>query len=151
MDLIDNRAATFISLLLVLVIPSIITGLQISQSNVSTVLRNYPAIMITFSVFFYVFVGLIPYWAVRMNPSIKIDWFVSIILLYLLWGTILYTFGQVLWSYVVLIILIIMSIFPFRAIFKQTHPAFATLYLIAFLWLIYLFIVQSIALFNGQY
>ncbi len=151
MDLIDGRAASIVSLLFVLVIPSIITGLQISQSNVYTVLRKYPTLFIVFSVFFYIFMTLIPAWGVRINPNIRMDWFAMIILLYLLWSTLLYTFGQVLWSYVVLVILIIISIFPFRAIFRQTHPAFAVLYLFAFIWLFYIFIAQTVALFKGQY
>lgn len=151
MDIIDTRATAVITLLIVLIIPSIITGLQITQSNASTILNKYPWLYITFSVFFYIFIGLIPYWSYGTNKNIKMDWFVSMILLYLLWGTVLYTFGQVFWSYVVLVILILITIFPFRTIFRTTHPAFAVLYLIAFLWLIYLFIIQTVALFNGQY
>jgi hypothetical protein len=150
MELIETRSAYILSLLVLLVIPAVITGLQINYTSMN--LRFHPIITIIFSVFFYIFICIIPAWSYRMNPSmyVKQEWFTMMILLYLLWSTLLYTLGQVLWSYLVLIILIIISIFPLRSIFQQIHPAFACLYLIAFLWLVYLLIVQTVSFFKTQ-
>ncbi len=152
-ELTDTRSAKILSLLVLLIVPSVITGLQISQSNVNTVVRSYPASLITLSVFYYIFIGLIPAWSMIVNPNsgLKYEWFIMMIFLYLLWSSLLFTFGQVLWSYVVLVILLIISIFPLRPVFQKAHPAFALLYLISFLWLVYLLVIQTVALFKGQY
>jgi len=152
-ELINSRSAKILSLLVLLVIPSVITGLQITQSNINTVIRSYPTMIIIFSICFYVFVGLIPAWSIALNHifNVKYEWFIMMILLYLLWSTLLFTFGQVLWSYVVLVILLIVSIFPLRPIFKNIHPAFSCVYLFCFIWLVYIFILQTVALFKGQY
>lgn len=153
MELIETRSAYILALIILLVIPAVISGLQIGYSSISAALRSYPGIVIAMSTFFYIFVAVIPAWSYRFDNQnyLKYEWFVTLILLYLLFTTLLFSFGQVLWSYVVLIILLILSIFPLPVVFKRVHPAFACMYLISFLWLVYLFIAQTVALFKGEY
>jgi hypothetical protein len=74
-----------------------------------------------------------------------------LILLYLLWSFLYFSLGEILWAYVVVVFIIILSILPIRTIFIQTNPIISILYLYCFLWLIYLFIIQTIYLFQGQF
>jgi len=151
MDLAATRAGALISLLVFLVVPAAITGLQVVHSLVNTLLKNYPILVIAFSTLFYLFMVLIPTWDSVTTQAVGSHWFLMLIFLYLLWSTLLYTFGQVLWSYVVLILLIIFSIFMLRPLFRGVHPGLFALYLVAFLWVVYLFIMETIALFQGQF
>lgn len=151
MEIAQSRAGALISLLVFLVVPAAITGLQVVHSLVNTVLKQYPALVITFSTLFYLFMVMIPAWESMYTQRLTSHWFLMLILLYLLWSTLLYTFGQVVWSYVVLILLLIFSIFLLRPLYRNTHQAFFALYLVAFAWLLALFVIETVALFRGQY
>lgn len=152
-ELINSRSARILSLIILLIVPSIISGLQIGLSTVNTGLRIYPSLIIAFTIFFYLFVTVIPTWSTFVNPvhNIKFEWFLMMVLLYLLWTTLLFTLGQVIWSFVVLVLLLIVSIFPLHAVFTNIHPTFSVLYLYIFLWILYLVAYQTYLLYLGEY
>ena len=151
MDLASSRAGAIIALAVFLVVPAAITALQVTHSVVNTLLTQYPILVIAFSTLFYIFMVLIPAWAGMYTDRLGSHWFMMLVLLYLLWSTLLYTLGQVLWSYLVLILTLLFIIFMIRPLYRYAHPAFFALYLVAILWLLYLFIMETIALFQGQY
>lgn len=151
MDLASSRAGAILSLAVFLVVPAAITALQIVHSVVNTLLKENPILVITFSTLFYLFMVLIPAWASLYTDRLATHWFMMLVLLYLLWGTLLYALGQVLWSYVVLILALIFSLFVLRPLYRYAHPGFFALYLVAMGWLVYLFVMETIALFRGRY
>jgi hypothetical protein len=151
MDLASSRAGAIISLAVFITVPAAITALQIVHSVVNTLLKQYPILIITFSTLYYLFMVLIPAWASFYTDRLGSHWFMMLVLLYLLWSTLLYTLGQVLWSYLVLILTLIFIIFMIRPLYRYAHPGFFALYLVATFWVLYLFVMETIALFRGQY
>lgn len=151
MDLANTRGGAIVALLGTVVIPAAITALQVMHTRVSTILAAYPALIIAFSTAYYLFTVLIPAWAGYYSDALGSHWFLLLLLLYLLWGTLLYSLGQVVWSYLVLVLLLLFSIFLFRPLYRNAHPAFLALFLVGFLWVFYLFIMETAALFQGQY
>jgi hypothetical protein len=55
---------------------------------------------------------------------------------------------EVLWSYIVIIITLIFIIFMIRPLFRYTHPGLVAMYLVATAWIIYLFVTETITLYN---
>jgi hypothetical protein len=153
LELIDSRSARILSLIVLLIIPSVISGLQIGLSTVNTGLRRYPSLLIIFSALYYILLTIIPAWSMFISPiyNLKFEWFIMMILLYTLWSTLLFTFGEVIWSYIVLVIIFILSIFPLHAVFKHIHPAFSIFYLYAFFWLLVLLGYETYLLYKGDY
>jgi len=151
MDLASSRAGAIIALAAFLVVPAAITALQITHSVVNTLLKQYPILVITFSTLYYLFMVLIPAWAGMYTDRLGSHWFMMLVLLYLLWSTLLYALGQVLWSYLVLILTLIFIIFMIRPLYRYAHPGFFAMYLVALFWILYLFVMETIALFQGQY
>jgi hypothetical protein len=151
MDFVTSRAGAIISLLVFLSVPAIITGLQITYSVVNTILKQYPILMIAFSTIFYVFMTLVPALASLYTDRLSAYWFLMLVLLYLLWSTLLYVLGQALWSYLVLLLTVVFAMFVVRPLFKYAHVGLFALYVVAILWLLALFGMQTAALFQGQY
>lgn len=152
-DFLQSRVAYIIALIVFCTVPSIISGLQITYSHINSMLYKYSMLVIIFSSFFLVILGLLPSLAKYMNVDFSVfsEYFVMLILLYLLWSFLYFSLGEILWAYVVVVFIIILSILPIRTIFIQTNPIISILYLYCFLWLIYLFIIQTIYLFQGQF
>jgi hypothetical protein len=151
MDLANTRLGGLVALLGAVVIPAAITALQVVHTRVATTLMAYPVVVIAFSTVYYLFNVLVPAWAGLYTDALGSHWFLLLLLLYLLWSTLLFALGQVVWSYAVLVLLLLFSIFLFRPLYRYAHPAFLALFLVGFLWVFYLFIMETAALFQGQY
>lgn len=154
MDLLSGNNVRVMGMLMMVMIPSIISGLQIAETTIQSPMRKYPIIFIILSVFFYVFVSVIPTWSTAKYPSdgFQYDYFLVLLLLYLLWTTLLYTFGQFIYSYIIIVLLLIVFVIPMKSIFKRKiHAGFSIMYLVAFLWVLYLFVYQTMSFFKGQY
>jgi hypothetical protein len=152
MDLSLSPPGAILCLAALLVIPSVITSLQVLNSIVSTVLLEIPILVVVFSALYYVIMVLLPVWArVASVLPIHPQWFLMLIFLYLLWSTLFYTVGTVLWAYLVLTLTLLLSIFVLRMLYLYTPRRFFAVFLITTLWLLYLFTMETVALFQGMY
>ncbi len=141
-----------LSLFLLLLVPSIITGLQVSMSKVQSQLSQYPATIISFSVIFYVIMVILAGYHARWN--VQPLYVIMLMFLYLLWSTLLFSLGQILWSYIILIIILILYIVMFKsaviAMKSHGHHGLFLLYFISFCWLFGLFLWMTISWFLNK-
>ena len=149
MDLASSRIGSIISLSAFLVVPAAITALQFLRSSQQSVVIMDSTTFIILSTIFYAFMVLVPSWSALYTTRIGSHWFMMIILLYLLSGTLLFVVESVLWSYIVLILTLVFSVFMMRPVYTYSHYALLSLYIVASLWLLSLFVIQTRSIFMG--
>ncbi len=131
MDVVSTRAGGVLTLLSFILIPAVITSLQIVNTRTASPLTTSPGVVIAFSTLYYFIMVLVPAWAGLYTDAVGSHWFLMLYLLYLLWSTLLYALSQVLWSYLVVVLILILSVFMFRPLYKNAHPGFLALFLVA--------------------
>ncbi len=138
-----------ISFIMLIVIPAIITGLQVGYTASTAPLAQYPGTIIAFSVLFYIVVVMLA--ASSHLLGVSPIYVLFLLMLYLLWSTLLYTLNLNVWAYIVLVILLILVLIIFKqAVNAMTgdgrHILFLV-YILLFAYLLGLFIWQSITFF----
>ena len=151
---IDNYGAYLFAIIIIVAVPIIITCFQVYDSTLSySLLCKYTAFTVILTVAFYLCLFSVPLFSTRFHGTklLPFEWFMLMAMLYLLWGTLYFALGYIIGSYIVLFVLLALSFIPMHTIFTKVHHGFGLLYLIAFFWILYVFVIQTIDIANKKF